>query len=67
MKEFFFPDACLRCFQHQLGKRKFDFSGEKKSADHNATRIYCETWKNWLKIIIWLTKFIMWMKQEGQR
>jgi hypothetical protein len=43
MKEVFFPHACLRYFQHQLGKQKFDGSGEKKSADHNATRIYCET------------------------
>jgi hypothetical protein len=23
--------------------RKFDVSGENKSADHNGTRIYCET------------------------
>lgn len=49
MKEVFFPHACLRYFQHQLGKQKFDGSGEKKSADHNATRIYCETWKQLIK------------------
>jgi hypothetical protein len=33
----------LDAFKHKLGKRKFDVSGEKKSANHSATRIYCET------------------------
>jgi len=49
MKEVFFFDACLRCFKHQLGKQKFDVSGENKPADHNATRIYCETCKKLIK------------------
>jgi len=35
----------LDAFKHQLGKRKFDVSGENKSANHSATRIYCETCK----------------------
>ena len=30
-------------------KQKFDVPGEKKSADHNATRIYCETCKTLVK------------------
>jgi hypothetical protein len=48
MKSVFFPDA-LDVFKHQLRKRKFDVSGEKKSANHNATRIYCETCKQLIK------------------
>jgi len=49
MKEVFSFDACLRCFKLQLGKQKFDVPGENKCAEHNATRIYCETCKQLIK------------------
>jgi len=49
MKEGFPPNACLRCFKHRLGKRTFDVPVENKCAEHNATRICCETCKQPIK------------------